>query len=115
VRETQRGSSKDETPASSRLNAILDSLKKLLAVKRWHHRCTILKRIMDMKCAREFLLLTGLLISACSQPDLQTAELQRIYAKKGEEMTPTINKVERGNPQRATTPHLSTTNAPVQN
>jgi hypothetical protein len=65
--------------------------------------------------AREYLFLIVLLISACSQPeDLQTAELQRTYAKKGEEMISTINKVEQSNPRGGTTPHLSTTNAPVQ-
>jgi hypothetical protein len=64
---------------------------------------------------REFLFLVGLLMSACSQPeDLQTAQLQRYYAQKGEEMTPTISKVEQSNPREGTTPHLSTTNAPVQ-
>jgi hypothetical protein len=61
---------------------------------------------------REFLFLAGLLVSACSQqPELETAQLQRTYAQKGEEMTPTINKVEKRNPQRGTTPHLSTTDA----
>jgi hypothetical protein len=70
---------------------------------------------MDMKCYREFLFLADLLVSGCSQPDLQTAQSQRTYAKKGEEMTPTINKVEQSNPQRGTTPHLSTTNPPIQN
>jgi hypothetical protein len=68
-----------------------------------------------MKATRELVFLVGLLISSCSEPDLQTAELQRTYAKKGEEMTPTINKVEQSNPQRGTTPHLSTTNTAVQN
>jgi hypothetical protein len=69
-----------------------------------------------MKCFREVLFLVGLLASACSEtPDLRTAELQRIYARKGEEMIPTINRVEQTNPQRGTTPHLSTTNEPVQN
>ena len=70
---------------------------------------------MDMKCARKLLFSASLLISACSQPDLQTAQLQRHYANKGEEMTPTINKVEQSNPRQGTTPHLSTKNAPVQN
>ena len=51
------------------------------------------------------------LISACSQPDPQAAKLQRFYAEKGEEMTPTVNKVEQRNPQQGTTPSLSTTNA----
>jgi hypothetical protein len=64
---------------------------------------------------RALLLLVGLFLSACSQPeDLQTAQLQRYYAKKGEEMTPTIRKVEQSNPRKGSTPHLSTTNAPVQ-
>jgi hypothetical protein len=55
----------------------------------------------DMKCARDFLFLAGFLISACSsQPDLQTAKLQRFYAEKGEEMTPMISKVEQRNPRQ---------------
>jgi hypothetical protein len=70
---------------------------------------------MNMKYAREFFLLAGLFISACSQPDQQTAELQRTYAQMGEHMTPTINKVEQRNTRRGTTPHLSTTTPPVQN
>jgi hypothetical protein len=69
-----------------------------------------------MKCARDFLFLAGFLISACtSQPDPQTAKLQRFYAEKGEEMTPMIKKVEQRNPQQGTTPSLSTTNAPIRN
>jgi hypothetical protein len=70
---------------------------------------------MDMKCYWEFLFLAGLLISACSQPDTETAQSQLKYAKKGEEMMLTIKKVEQSDPKRVTTPHLSTTNPPVQN
>jgi hypothetical protein len=68
-----------------------------------------------MKCARDFLFFAGFLTSACSQPDPQTAKLQRFYAEKGEEMTPMINKVKQRNPQQGTTPSLSTTNAPIRN
>ncbi|HEY5814194.1 MAG TPA: hypothetical protein VIT23_16250 [Terrimicrobiaceae bacterium] len=59
----------------------------------------------------------SLLLAGCSQPpDLQTAELQRYYAEMGETMTPTIKKVEQRNVREGTTtPHLSTTNRPVQN
>ena len=64
--------------------------------------------------AREFIFLVGLLISACSQPeDLQTAQAQRYYAKKGEEMTRTYSMLEQSNPRGRTTRHISTTNAPV--
>jgi hypothetical protein len=74
------------------------------------------KRTMNMKWYREFLFLAGFLISACSSPpDLETAQAQLKYAKMGEGMTPTINKVEQSNPQRGTTPHLSTTSPPVKN
>ncbi|MGB7793715.1 MAG: hypothetical protein WBL39_21155, partial [Terrimicrobiaceae bacterium] len=59
--------------------------------------------------------LAGLVISGCSQPeDLSTAELQRYYAKKGEEMTPTISRVEQSNPRGGTTPHISTKTPPVR-
>jgi hypothetical protein len=71
---------------------------------------------MNMKWYREPLFLAGFLISACSsQPDQETAQAQLKYARKGEEMTPIINKVEQSNPQRGTTPHLSTTSPPVEN
>jgi predicted secreted Zn-dependent protease len=68
-----------------------------------------------MKCTRDFLFLAGLLVSACSPaPDLQTAQLQYTYAKKGEEMAPMVKRVEQRNPQQGTTQHLSTTNAPIR-
>jgi hypothetical protein len=78
------------------------------------HRRIALKRTIGTKATRELVFLVGLLISSCAEPDMQTAELQRAYARRGEEMTPTINKVEQRNPQRGTTPHLSTTNTPVR-
>ncbi len=74
----------------------------------------------DMKFSWKFLSLIFLFVGfvlSCSEPDPKMAELQRYYAQKGEGMIPTIEKVEQRNtnPQRGTTPHLSTTNAPVQN
>src|SRR3977135_3505548 len=80
----------------------------------WDHHSASGRPIKDMKSARDFLFLAGFLISACSQPDLQTAKLQRFYAEKGEKMTPIINKVEQRNPQQGATPSLFTTNAPQQ-
>src|SRR3979490_913320 len=80
----------------------------------WDHHSASGRPITDMKSARDFLFLAGFLISACSQPDLQTAKLQRFYAEKGEKITPIINKVEQRNPQQGTTPSLFTTNAPQQ-
>ena len=71
---------------------------------------------MNMKSYCELLFLAGFLTSACSsQPDQETAQAQLKYAKMGEGMTPTINKVEQSNPQRGTTPHLSTTSPAVKN
>jgi len=71
-----------------------------------------------MKCFREFpfliLLLAGFLVSACSEPDPQMAELQRIYAEKGEGTPPAVKKVAKRNTQQGTTtPYLSTTNSPL--
>lgn len=59
------------------------------------------------------LLLTGLLFCSCTQPDRELAPLQRYYAEQGEKMISTSNRVEQKNPQKGTTPHLSTTNRPV--
>ena len=56
---------------------------------------------------------TGFLVSACSEPDPQMAELQRIYAEKGEGTPPAVKKVAKRNTQQGTTPYLSTTNSPL--
>ena len=67
-----------------------------------------------MKYTREFLLFTGFLISACSEPpDLQMAELQRYYAQKGEGISPAVKKPEKPNTRQGTIPYLSTTNVPA--
>ncbi len=71
-----------------------------------------------MKCSWKLVLLVfllvGFIISCSEPPNPRMAELQRYYALKGERMTPTIKKVEQRNTtQGGTTPHLSTTNAPV--
>jgi hypothetical protein len=52
-----------------------------------------LKTNYGVKWARDFLFLADFLISACSQPDPQAAKLQRFYAEKGEEMTPTSTRL----------------------
>jgi hypothetical protein len=51
------------------------------------------------------------LLSAGGSTD---SKISALLCKKGEEMIPTISKVERSNPQGGKPPHMSKTNAPVQ-
>ena len=64
-----------------------------------------------MKYTREFLLLAGLFIFACSQPpNPQMAELQRYYALKGEGIHPAVKRPDKSGARQGAMPYLSTTN-----
>ena len=96
---------------------ILDRLKKCSGVNAGTAGESAENELQHMKCSRQFpflvLLFAGFLVSACSEPDPQMAELQRIYAEKGEGTPPAVKKVAKRNTQQGTTPYLSTTNSPL--
>lgn len=59
--------------------------------------------------------LAALAFTACSLPDPQLAEAEAYWARKGDEITPTPQKVEQVNPEKGSTPHLSTSTPPPKN
>ena len=101
----------------SRADHILNRVKKCSGVNAGTAGESPENELQHMKCSRQFpflvLLFAGFLASACSEPDPQMAELQRIYAEKGEGTPPAVKRVAKRNTQQGTTPYLSTTNFPL--
>ncbi len=54
-----------------------------------------------------------MMLSACSMPDAETARLQVYYAKMGDQMTTTTQRVVQRNPQKGVPSALAPGNPPA--